>query len=109
MQRRTSVPRRINQVLAVFLREHAHIFGYDGQRGFTEPLTELLDTLIRQRGPLDQYESAWEDACKKVERDRRRKPKTALEESPETCLAALSDTELRTLVARIPHAVVRNL
>jgi hypothetical protein len=97
------------EALAVFLHEHAHIFGYDGQRGFTDALTELLETLIRQRGVLDRYEGEWEDARKEVERERRRKPKSVPEESPERWLATLGEVELRALVARIPQAVLRKL
>ena len=42
------------EALAVFLHEHSHIFGADGERGFTDALTDLLETLIRERnaGPL---------------------------------------------------------
>ena len=48
--------------LATFLHEHAHIFGYDGSRGFTDALTELLETVVRCRHGLDKYEDAWATA-----------------------------------------------
>ena len=95
--------------VALFLHEHAHIFGYDGQRGFTDALTALLETVIRQRSVLDQYEVEWENACKEVERERRRKPKAVPEQPPETWLARMSEAELRSLVARVPPAVLRKL
>src|SRR5439155_5065111 len=47
------------EALAVFLHEHAHIFGYDGSRGFTDALTELLETVVRHRNDLDPYEKEW--------------------------------------------------
>src|SRR5258706_14199774 len=45
------------EALAVFLHEHAHIFGRDGSRGFTDALTELLQTVLRERRNLDNYEA----------------------------------------------------
>jgi hypothetical protein len=97
------------EALAVYLHEHAHIFGYDGQRGLTDALIELLETLIRQRSVLDRYEVEWEHARKEFERERRRKSKTVPEESAKTWLATLGEVELRALVARIPQAVLRKL
>ena len=40
--------------LAVFLHEHAHIFDYDGDRGFTDALTELIEAVIRHRDVFDR-------------------------------------------------------
>ena len=50
------------EALAIFLHEHAHIFGYDGSRGFTDALTELLETVVRQRHDLDDYDARWDRA-----------------------------------------------
>ena len=47
---------------AVFVHEHAHVFGYDGSRGFTDALTDLLETTVRNRHLLDGYEKAWDAA-----------------------------------------------
>ena len=54
------------RALAVFLHEHAHIFGYDGSRGFTDALTELLEALISHRAALDTYEHEWQAARQEV-------------------------------------------
>lgn len=97
------------EALAVFMHEHAHIFGYDGQRAFTDALTEFLETLIRNRAVLDGYEAQWSDARKQVERERHQKPKPEHDESPDTWLATLGEQELRALVARVPQAVLRRL
>ena len=93
----------------MFLHEHAHIFGYDGQRGFTDALTELLETVIRHRDVLDQYEAEWDDARKEVGRERKRKKSAPPAESLETWIATLGEAELRDLLARVPHAVIRKL
>ena len=45
---------------AIFLHEHAHVFGHDGSRGFTDALTDLLATVVRQRHLLDDYARDWE-------------------------------------------------
>jgi len=50
-----------SRAVAVFLHEHAHIFGYDGSRGFSDALTELLETTIRARSTLDAYEGRWRE------------------------------------------------
>jgi hypothetical protein len=46
------------RALAIFLHEHAHVYGYDGSRGFTDALTELIEASIRHRQSLDEYENA---------------------------------------------------
>lgn len=42
------------EALAVFLHEHVHIHGYDGSRTFTDALTEILETAVRERRSVDQ-------------------------------------------------------
>ncbi len=69
--------------LATFLHEHAHIFGYDGGRGFTDALTELLETVVRQRSVLDRYEKEWDVAREEVQRERERNPASTSNEPPE--------------------------
>jgi hypothetical protein len=63
--------------------------------------------LIRQRSVLDRYEKYREVACKQVERERKRQRAARSEESPEKWLATLGATELRVLLARVPHAALR--
>ena len=95
------------EALAIFLHEHAHIFGYDGSRGFTDGLTELLETVVRERRQLDQYETKWEQARQRVI-DERRSPATKDDgTSMETVLSSMSETELRELIRRLPPATVR--
>ncbi len=50
------------RALAVFLHEHAHIYGYDGSRAFTDALTELIEATIRHRQALDTYDNDWQTA-----------------------------------------------
>jgi len=97
------------EALAVFMHEHAHIFGCDGGRGFTDALTELLETLIRNRQLLDEYEAAWMKAREEVETERKEKPKDHIDELPESWLANLAEKELRALIARVPQVVLRKL
>ncbi len=51
-----------SRALAVFLHEHAHIFGYDGSRGFTDALTDLIEGIILHRNLLENYEHVWREA-----------------------------------------------
>lgn len=97
------------RAVAVFLHEHAHIFGHDGERGFTDALTELLETVIRLRGALDQYEADWDRAREKVESERSRTKNAPVGESLDTWIATLGEAELRSLIARIPVDMIRQL
>jgi len=47
------------QALSIFLHEHAHIFGTDESREFTDALTYLLQSIVQHRAELDAFESAW--------------------------------------------------
>jgi hypothetical protein len=95
--------------LALFLHEHSHTFGADAERGFTDAPTDLLETLIRERGVLDRYETEWEIARRDVERERRPEPTDIPEESPNQWLATLGEHELRALIGRVPPAAIRKL
>jgi hypothetical protein len=54
------------RALAIFLHEHAHVYGYDASRGFTDALTELIEATIRHRRALDAYENDWQSARNEV-------------------------------------------
>ncbi len=97
------------EALAIFLHEHAHIFGYDGERGFTDALIELLETVIRQRSVLDGYQKEWDAAREEVEREREQNLASTSEQPPDAWLATLGEPELRALLARVPYAVLRKL
>jgi len=96
------------EALAVFLHEHSHVFGYDGSRGFTDTLTELLGTVVRHRKELDAYESHWESAQDQVvsERDT---PACDGNQEVEVLLASKDQSELRDLIARVPRPILKRL
>jgi len=56
--------------LATFLHEHAHIRGSDGSSYFTDALTALLGSLVRQRKSLDACEERWNACRTEVSRER---------------------------------------
>lgn len=94
------------EALAVVLHEHSHIFGYDGSRGFTDALTELLETVVRERRGLDHFEGAWNQARDQVKNER------AAEKHDqglpvEKALDSLSEAQLRELIKRLPVDYVR--
>ena len=37
------------EAFAVFVHEHAHVFGHDGSREFTDSLTGLLEAVVSHR------------------------------------------------------------
>ncbi len=90
------------EALAIFLHEHAHIFGYDGSRGFTDALTQLIETVVRQRKQLDRHESDWLAARELVLRERNLKPAPDLAQTVTDRVGAMHESELRDLLKRLP-------
>jgi hypothetical protein len=97
------------EALAVFLHEHAHIFGYDGSRGFTDALTELLETVVRHRKDLDPYEKEWKAARKRVLTERRGSEQPKAGTSIQDRVESMGVAELRNLIGRIPPVTLRRL
>ncbi|HMB06981.1 MAG TPA: hypothetical protein VKP69_25000 [Isosphaeraceae bacterium] len=97
------------EALAVFLHEHAHIFGYDGSRGFTDALTELIESIIRHRDALNRHEESWEQARKAVVRERKMTGATDEFEELHEWVSSLSEDELRALVGEIPPLTLSKL
>jgi hypothetical protein len=95
------------EALAVFLHEHAHIFGYDGSRGFTDALTELLETLVRERKNLDAYEAKWNQAREQVARERTDEKHDQIVTTIEAELGSMNEAQLRDLLKRLPPATVK--
>lgn len=94
------------EAIAIFLHEHAHIFGHDGHRGFTDALTELIETIVRHRKIMDEYEEKWETVKKSVMKEREGNASlSAADESD--WLASKTEEELRVLVRQLPPAVLR--
>ena len=97
------------EALAVFLHEHAHIFGHDGGRGFTDALTELIESIIRHRDALARHEESWEQARKAVTRERKMTGAGDEFEELHEWVSSLSEDELRTLVGEIPPLTLSKL
>jgi len=93
--------------LAVFLHEHAHIFGCDGSRGFTDALTELLETVVRERKSLDQYEGKWARACEQVALERAGTTDGNETIDLESELGSMNEIQLRDFIKRLPLTTVK--
>ena len=102
---------RANAPVAIFLHEHAHIFGHDGSRGYTDALTELLESIIRTRQELDEYERRWEEKRKEVLRERKTLERKAIasENTLKTWIESLNEQQLKKLKNRVPAAVLKKL
>lgn len=95
------------EALAVFLHEHAHIHGYDGSRTFTDALTELLETTVRQRMSIGSHEAKWTAARDKVVAERKRESqKRQADELAQ--LDGFDREELLALVRDLPQAELRS-
>jgi hypothetical protein len=97
------------EVLAVFLHEHAHIFGRDGSRDFTDALTEIVETIVRDRAELDKYEKEYDKARKKVLRERKSSASRRAKTDFQGRIDSMSKDQLQRLVKRVPPAVLRRL
>ncbi len=93
--------------LATFLHEHAHIFGYDGSRGFTDCLTELLETVIRERAQFDRFETKWAPARLQVIEERKGLAASTEESMHEQQIGKMSEDQLRDLLRRLPASTVQ--
>jgi hypothetical protein len=95
--------------VAIFLHEHSHIFGYDGSRGFSDALTELLATVIGHRKALDEYEPRWLAVRDRVKAERKKRGRNRSGSDVEKRLAAMSKEDLRGVVARVPRVLLKRL
>lgn len=90
--------------LAVFLHEHAHVHGYDGSRSFTDALTELIETIVRDRLALNAHESYWQKAVEVVAAERKKAG-----EGPESNLLAELEPLDRDALLRLVRGLPRSL
>ena len=58
--------RGFGRAFSTYLHEHAHLFGNDGSRLFTDALTNLIEGIVTDRRHLDECASRWEAARLKV-------------------------------------------
>ena len=86
-----------------------HIFGHDGGRGFTDALTELIESIIRHRDALARHEESWEQARKAVTRERKMTGAGDEFEELHEWVSSLSEDELRALVGEIPPLTLSKL
>ncbi|HZZ26683.1 MAG TPA: hypothetical protein VFE46_01645 [Pirellulales bacterium] len=98
-----------SHALAVHLHEHSHIFGYDGSRGFTDALTELIEAAVAHRGDFDDYEARWNRTRDAVRSEREQQGIASPEDAVAARLAKLSKAQLRELVGRVPQGILKKL
>src|SRR5207302_567606 len=96
------------RALAIFLHEHAHVYGYDGSRAFTDALTELIESIIRHREALETYDNEWQVARKGIIKERA-PSRTAREETIPEQLQRLDREALLALLERVPGVILRQL
>ena len=91
------------KALTLFLHEHAHIFGEASSRSFPEVLLELLESVVRDRTHLDFYATKWQETRANVLTERAKTTHCA------AVLTTKTEEELRTLVLKLPPAVLQAL
>ena len=76
-------------------------------RGFSDALTELLETVVRNRRELDTFEESWNAIRAMVERERQSSACTFGEQNSDQAIDSLTRDELRQLLKRVPPVVLR--
>ena len=95
--------------LAIFLHEHAHVFGHDGSRSFTDALTRILAVVIRERGALTDFEAEWVEARERVRLEREKNGNGHEDTDLQALLASLDETELRDLLGMLPTMTLKSV
>jgi hypothetical protein len=96
------------RALATFLHEHAHVYGYDGDRTFTDALTEVLETVIRTHDAIPSLQARWDPIAQRVREERTAQPSEQDGSNGiADVIADMSKEQLRELLHRIPPLVVR--
>lgn len=93
--------------LATYLHEHAHIFGYDGHRGFTDALTRLLESILRQHRDLPRFEAGWRAASAGVLAERCQTDGLDPDQGLARLLQGMGESDLRKLLERLPVGIVQ--
>lgn len=95
--------------VSLYLHEHAHIFGYDGSRQFTDALTELIETVVRNREQLDAHERNWDRMVEEVRKERATSKQDANtgDDDVSHVLADMSADELRNVLSKLPVVDVK--
>jgi len=94
--------------VATYLHEHAHIFGTDGSRGFTDALTEMLESVVRNRTQFDVIEAEWEVLRSAIEEERQNHA-PAVNGYSKGCLEDLNEFELRALLSKVPTSTLKRI
>jgi hypothetical protein len=97
------------EALAVFLHEHAHIFGHDGDRGFTDALTELIEAVVRHRDVLDRHEATWDKVRREVARERKAAGRDNGRDELHEWIDGADEGELRALLAMLSPLTLSKL
>lgn len=95
------------EAISIYLHEHAHIFGYDGSRGFTDALTKLLAAVIANRVSMDKYEKLWNAARDRVYQERSESPDR--DKTIDSLLDSKNTAQLRDLLGRVPENIIKDL
>ncbi len=62
------------KAFATHLHECSHLFGWDGSRGFTDALTQLIEEIAHRPDKLQEYTLRWNDLAAVVRSERSAEP-----------------------------------
>lgn len=55
------------RAVSILLHEWAHVHGFDGSRGFTDALTEVIEEIIGRKKDIVKYEREWEKVRSEIQ------------------------------------------
>lgn len=90
--------------LSTLVHEYAHGYGYDGDRFFTDALTDVLEQVIANRDQIGAAEVRWAEL-----QDLIRVERTSGNRPARDRLLAMPDEELQTLLLRAPDRLLEQL
>jgi len=71
-------------------------------------LTEVIESIVRDRAQLDDYERGWERAREKVIAERRNRPAPEAEDLRST-LREMPSSQLLEVLDKVPASVLRRI
>lgn len=95
-----------SDAMAILLHEWAHIYGYDGSRGFSDALTGFIAMILDRDdaiGKLKSYVEQWKQVTQKIQEERIREKRI---EGKEALIKRLTADQAKEALSKLPEETV---
>lgn len=96
-------------MFSTFLHEISHIYGYDGDRKFTDALTHLIESLIENIDKLQNAEIEWKKYRERIIEERKSNVNVNLNITIKDRLKAMSTKELSELIDKADESALKDV